>query len=55
MEMDTVTQNAACLERELGWLEQVVGARFRQYFATGAETGAAALPEAPDLSADASV
>ena len=55
MEMDTVTQNAACLEREFGWLEQVIGARFRQYFATGAETGAAALPEPPDLSADASV
>jgi hypothetical protein len=46
-------QNAASLEREFRWLEQIMEARFQQYFAPD-QPETPALPAPPDLVADPS-
>lgn len=53
MEKEILNRNAACLEREFQWLEQVLDARFRLYFTPDA-AGQSGLPEPPDLDGDRS-
>lgn len=53
MEKEILMLNAACLEGEFQWLEQVMDARFQAYFTPGT-AAQFELPAPPDLSSDAS-